>query len=219
MIVSRSSDFIEPARQVADFLWFFPPNKTSNGGVSWWLDCFPEPVLIDCPDITPGLLANLKKLARGRSSRILLTNRDGHGKVSKLQEELGWPVLVQEQEAFLLPGLSGLEGFKEEAVTSSGLKLLWTPGPSPGSCVIHAPEPLNVLFCGRLLIPVATDRVSSIRNKRTFHWTFQQKSLTKMCKWLPPESFPSLASSCPLGSSSECTLYPWGAWNQYKEFC
>ena len=85
---------------------------------------------------------------------MLLTNREGHGRVRRLQQRLGWPVLVQEQEAYLLPGVDPLETFAEEHRTAAGLRLLWTPGPTPGSCVVHAPAPWNVLFCGRLLVPL-----------------------------------------------------------------
>jgi hypothetical protein len=47
-------------------------------------------------------------------------------------------VLVQEQEAFLLPGVKALETFGLEHALAPGLRLLWTPGPSPGACVLHA---------------------------------------------------------------------------------
>ncbi|MFN5117826.1 MAG: hypothetical protein ACK5JJ_06970, partial [Cyanobacteriota bacterium] len=53
-------------------------------------------------------------LAQRPTGRIVLTGRDGHGRCRRLQEALGWPVLVQEQEAYLLPGMASLETFAEE---------------------------------------------------------------------------------------------------------
>ena len=134
-----------PPQQILDNLWLFPPNRDCRGGSSWWLDVVPEPVLIDCPPLTEGTLQALHDLASDRPARILLTSREGHGRLRRLQERLGWPVLVQEQEAYLLPGVHPLETFVDSHITASGLRLLWTPGPTPGSCVVHAPAPLDVL--------------------------------------------------------------------------
>ncbi len=105
--------------QIRDWLWMFPSGKGSEGNVSWWLDCTPEPVLIDCPDLTDEVINDLKKLSKGFSPKILLTNRNSHGKVFELSKELGWPVLIQEQEAYLLPSINNLESFRDEVVTSS----------------------------------------------------------------------------------------------------
>ena len=149
-----------PPQQIRPDLWLFPPNRDCRGGSSWWLDVNPEPVLIDCPPLTEATLTALQVLAAERRARILLTSREGHGRLRRLQERVEWPVLVQEQEAYLLPGVQNLETFAEETTTASGLRLLWTPGPTPGHAVVHAPTPSDVLFCGRLLVPVASDRLA-----------------------------------------------------------
>ena len=119
---------------------------------------------------------------------------------------------MQEQEAYLLPGLNPLDTFSNEHVTASGLKLLWTPGPTPGSCVVYAPSPWNVLFCGRLLIPLKSNQLIALRTKKTFHWTRQQKSLEKLRKWLPRDPRPSLASGVGLRSSGESSIVEWEDW-------
>ena len=132
-------------------LWtFFSKNKSSEIA-AWWLGSNPEPVLIDCPSFSKEIVDEVIKLSQGKTGRILLTNRDSHGMVRDFQSALDWPVVVQEQEAYLLPELEHLETFAEEHVTISGIKLLWTPGPTPGSSIVYAPAPLNVVFCGRLL--------------------------------------------------------------------
>jgi len=116
-----------PPQRIRTDLWLFPPNRDCRGGSSWWLDVDPEPVLIDCPPLTEATLTALQDLAGGRQARILLTSREGHGRLRRLQERLGWPVLVQEQEAYLLPGVQNLTTFGESMTTASGLRLLWTP--------------------------------------------------------------------------------------------
>ena len=155
--------------------------------------------MIDCPPLTQSTITALKDLAGTRQPRILLTSREGHGRLRRLQEQLDWPVLVQEQEAYLLPNVEPLECFKDEHTTASGLRLLWTPGPTPGSAVVLAPAPVELLFCGRLLTPLAPGCLGPLRHGRTFHWPRQLASLAKLRSWIPPESSPQLASGAALG--------------------
>ena len=160
---------------------------------SWFLSLDNAPVLIDCPKVTEEVINDLKELSGGICPNVVLTNRDAHHDASILNRKLGWPLIVQEQEAYLLPNIENLETFSDELVFSSGARILWTPGPTPGSCVLHVPLPLNVLCCGRLLIPVSNNQISPIRTRSTFHWTMQQKSLEKLAVWNPSDSRPLLA--------------------------
>ena len=200
-----------PPQQIRPNLWLFPPNRDCRGGSSWWLDVDPEPVLIDCPPLTDATLTALSRLAGSRTPRILLTSREGHGRLRRLQERLGWPVLVQEQEAYLLPNVSALDTFAVDHVTASGLRLLWTPGPTPGSCVVHAPA-ADLLFCGRLLTPLAPGRLGPLRHGRTFHWPRQLESLRRLRDWLPSEVSPQLASGAGLGALRGERLVPFSGW-------
>ena len=200
-----------PPEKLTDELWVFPPNPDCNGGTSWWLDCYPEPVLIDCPPLNELSIQFLKEQGKKRLPRIILTNREGHGNIQDLQDFLGWPLLIQEQEAYLIPETPFLETFQNEYRTISGLELLWTPGPTPGSCVVYAPAPRNVLFCGRLLIPLNSCHMGISRNRRTFHWTRQQKSLEKLLNWIPSNALPLLASGAGLGAIAPQKLLSWEA--------
>ena len=200
-----------PPQQLRDDLWLFPPNRDCQGGSSWWLAAEPEPVLIDCPPLTEATLTALRDLAGDRIPRILLTSREGHGRLRRLQERFGWPVLVQEQEAYLLPNVAPLHTFAEEHGTSSGLRLLWTPGPTPGSCVVHAPN-ADLLFCGRLLTPLGPGQLGPLRHGRTFHWPRQLASLERLRGWLPPEASPVLASGAGLGALRGERLVPFSGW-------
>ena len=113
MVLISSDDSIDLPKQLREKVWLFPPDRGFSGGRAWWLDCSPGPVLIDCPPVNDKTINSLKELSSGRTTRIILTNRDSHGSVSALQQALGWPVLLQEQEAYLLPGISNLETFEE----------------------------------------------------------------------------------------------------------
>jgi glyoxylase-like metal-dependent hydrolase (beta-lactamase superfamily II) len=162
-------------------------------------------LLIDVPALTAANLAFLQH--RPRPGQIVLTGRDGHGRCRALQEALGWPVLVQEQEAFLLPGVKALETFGLEHALAPGLRLLWTPGPSPGACVLHAfgadaggADDGGGLFCGRLLVPVAPGRLEPRRSRRTFHWPRQIASLRALRAWLPAGTPGWIASGAGLGA-------------------
>ena len=213
MTMTTSLEVGRPPQQIRDDLWLFPPNRDCQGGSSWWLEVDPEPVLIDCPPLTQSSLTALQDLAGDRTPRILLTSREGHGRLRRVQERLGWPVLVQEQEAYLLPNVAPLETFADDHTTVSGLQLLWTPGPTPGSCVIHAPA-AELLFCGRLLTPLAPGRLGPLRHGRTFHWPRQLTSLERVRDWLPPEASPALASGAGLGALRGERLVPFSGWSE-----
>ncbi len=215
MVPVFSDESSKDAQELNEWLWVFPLNNLCNGSRSWWLGCDPEPILIDCPPVNQKTIQLLKKLALGRIPKIVLSNREAHGEVRKLQDALGWPVVVQEQEAYLLPGLSKLEKFCEEYTTVSGVRLLWTPGPTPGSCVVYAPPPFNVLFCGRLLIPKKSNFLVAVQTRRTFHWTRYQKSLVKVRHWIPRNPFPRLASGVGRNDFGGGKLYEWEAWQEH----
>jgi glyoxylase-like metal-dependent hydrolase (beta-lactamase superfamily II) len=208
-----------PARPVLDGLWLFAPNRDSQGGSAWWLDG-PGPDgaggwLIDCPAYTE---ANLELLRRRGEGGILLTSREGHGRVRRFQEALGWPVLVQEQEAYLLPGVQRLQPFGAELVLAPGLRLLWTPGPTPGASVLLAQGgslgAAAVLFCGRLLSPVAPALAAPRRHRRSVHWGRWLRSLDRLRGWLPapgPDTPPLwLATGAGLGALRGEVLIPNG---------
>ncbi len=213
----RSSDFNSPNSSSSDFdkrIWPFPPNRSCGGNIAWWLGSFQEPLLIDCPEVSEETFRLIEKFSEGSKGKILLTSRKAHGQIRALQEAIGWPVVVQEQEAYLLPDLSLVETFAEEYLIFSDVRLLWTPGPSPGSCIAYVPNPSNVLFCGRLLVPVSPHQLAPLVDRTTFHRTRYGKSLKKLADWLPPNSSPRLASGALGARCSEAQLFDWNCWSQ-----
>lgn len=190
-----------PPRSVRPGLWLFAPNRDTHGGSSWWLETPAGAVLVDCPAITEANLAFVAARAAG-GGWIVLTSREGHGRLGRLRSLLPWPVLVQEQEAYLLPGIDGLVPFGRELEPAPGLRLLWTPGPTPGSCVLHARTPAagDGLFCGRLLVPQVGGSLAPLRSRRCFHWPRQLASIERLRHWLPAGSPAWIASGAGLGA-------------------
>ena len=212
MAMTTTLEAGRPPQQLRDDLWLFPPNRDSQGGSSWWLDLDPEPVLVDCPPLTEASLTALRQLAGTRSPRILLTSREGHGRLRRVQERLGWPVLVQEQEAYLLPTVAERQSFADELELEPGLRLVWTPGPTPGSCCLHwAQQPRNVLFCGRLLWPTAAGGVELRQTESTFHSPRQRRSLQRLSQWLGPDQPAQIACAAGLGPLRGAKLVESGA--------
>lgn len=186
-------------REVRPGLWLFAPNRDSQGGSSWLLATAGGDLLIDCPGFTA---ANLEFLqGRGGEGTLVLTSREGHGRCRRIQEATGWRVLVQEQEAYLLPTLRRLEVFAAEHHLAAGIRLLWTPGPTPGACVVHAVGPWgDLLFCGRLLLAVGPGALAPLRTSRSFHWPRQLASIERLKTWLPAGSPAEIACGGGLGA-------------------
>ncbi|MEB3259277.1 MAG: MBL fold metallo-hydrolase [Cyanobacteriota bacterium] len=193
-----------PPREVGPGLWLFPPNPDTWGGSSWLLETSAGDLLIDCPPDSPESLDFLQERARRSRGWIVLLGREGHGHCRRVQEHLGWPVLVHEQEAYLLPGLAERVAFGAEHELLDGVQLLWTPGPSPGAAVLHARGGVvgarDGLFCGRLLVPVAPGRLDALPSPRGFHLPRQQRSVEALSRWLPPGSPDWIASGAGLGA-------------------
>lgn len=194
-----------PPQVVAPGLWLFAPNRDTQGGSAWLLETGQQDLLIDSPalsDANLGFLAD--RVGSGRSGWIVLTGREGHGRCAQWRSHLRWPVVVQEQEAYLLPTLSGRQPFADNLQLTPELRLLWTPGSSPGACVLHASAACTAagegLFCGRLLVPIAPDRLAPLRRRDTFHWPRQLRSLERLRTWLPAGAPDWIATGAGLGA-------------------
>jgi hypothetical protein len=167
---------------VLEGLWAFGPNRDCQGGTAWWLEHSEGCLLVDCPAYTAANLAFLQERPPGR---LVLTSREGHGRARRFQEALGWPVLVQEQEAYLLPGVKQLQTFQGRVGAFGRVASALDPRPHPGACVVHARGEADVLFCGRLLSPTAPGAAAPLRTARSFHWGRWQRSLQALKAWLP----------------------------------
>ena len=196
--------------QAGEQLWVFPPSRESDGGSAWLLrTATGRSLLLDVPLLVEEHLAFLEQQPPGW---IVLSHRQGHGRCRRLQERLGWPVLVQEQEAYLLPTVAERQSFADELELEPGLRLVWTPGPTPGSCCLHwAQQPRNVLFCGRLLWPTAAGGVELRQTESTFHGPRQRRSLQRLSQWLGPDQPAQIACAAGLGPLRGAKLVESGA--------
>ena len=183
---------------LASGFWAFPPSRDSDGGTAWLLHSQSgASVLVDVPLLNDEHLSWLQQQPQGW---IVLTHRQGHGRCRRLQEQLGWPVLVQEQEAYLLPTVQQRQSFADQWQIEPGLKLLWTPGPTPGSCCLHWSQgERDVLFCGRLLWPSGCSDVELRIGDSTFHASRQKRSLKRLRAWLRPGQPGHIACAAGLG--------------------
>jgi glyoxylase-like metal-dependent hydrolase (beta-lactamase superfamily II) len=179
-------------------LWAFPPSRDSDGGSAWLMHSAAGlAVLVDVPLLND---ENLNFLRLQPPGLVVLSHRQGHGRCRRLQQALGWPVLVQEQEAYLLPTLEDRRVFADQLELEPGLSLLWTPGPSPGSCCLHWQQgQRDVLFSGRLFWPAAGGGLAVQRTAVTFHWPRLLASAKRLQAWLPPLSPAEIACAAGLG--------------------
>lgn len=163
----------KPPQLVFPELVAFPPNRNSLGGTAYLLKMPQGNVLIDSP---PWSLATQDYLrAEGGVRWFLLTHRTAMAQVKAIQAELGCEVIVQEQEAYLLPELE-LRRFGQQLAIADGLVALWTPGYSPGSTCLYWAGQGGVLFTGRHLLPDRQRAIAPLRTSKTFHWPRQLRS-------------------------------------------
>ena len=159
-------------------IFAFPPNRDTLGGTSYFIVDTSGNILVDCPAWHESHHHFL--LANGGVERLVITHRGGIGKgVSTIQQELNCQVIIQEQEAYLLPEIK-VNAFADNLSLSADLELIWTPGHSPGSACLYYQEQGGVLFSGRHLLPKSATEILPLRTPKTFHWWRQLNSVAKL---------------------------------------
>jgi glyoxylase-like metal-dependent hydrolase (beta-lactamase superfamily II) len=165
-------------RLILPGIFAFPPNRDTLGATSYLIVDKSDNILLDCPawnEINQEFL-----LANGGVKWLIITHRGGIGKkVLEMQQILNCQVILQEQEAYLLPEVEVLS-FAEQLLLNPGLELLWTPGHSPGSSCLYWQEHGGVLFSGRHLLPKSSEEIVPLRTAKTFHWWRQLNSIAQL---------------------------------------
>jgi glyoxylase-like metal-dependent hydrolase (beta-lactamase superfamily II) len=168
-------------------IFAFPPNRDTLGGTSYLIVKKNEKVetvekdgnlLIDCPAWDEKTRSFLD--AQGGVRQLVMTHRGGMGKVREIQEAFDCDVIVQEQEAYLLPNVPKVISFQERLTIAPEIQIIWTSGHSPGSSCIYYSTCGGVLFSGRHLIPNAQGDPSPLRTAKTFHWHRQIRHVQKL---------------------------------------
>ena len=173
----------------------FPPNRAILGGTAYGLLSDSGNLLIDCPAWTPETETWLHN--HGGVRTLFLTHRGGIANVKEIQAATGCEIIIQEQEAYLLPNLT-VTTFHTHHTLPGDLEILWTSGHSPGSSCLYTPLHGGLLFTGRHLIPDRNGNPAPLRISKTFHWKRQLKNVQLIQNRFSPET---LKYICP-GSST-----------------
>jgi glyoxylase-like metal-dependent hydrolase (beta-lactamase superfamily II) len=171
---AQSSGFKAP-RVVFDTVYAFSPNRDTQGGTAYFIvNNTPEGdaanLLIDAPRWHEDTHQWL--IAQGGVRSLLITHRGALGRAAAIQKALGCEVVIQEQEAYLLPD-TPKTAFHHTFRFSPHLEAFWTPGHSPGSACLYYSAHGGVLFTGRHLLPNKAGDLEPLRLSKTFHWPRQ----------------------------------------------
>lgn len=192
----------KPPRQILEGIYAFSPNRSTLGGTAYF--CLaqaelggPANVLIDAPANDPEILQFIRD--RGGVRYWVITHRGASGEAKALQAALNCPeLLVQEQEAYLLPEVPNLVTYRDRYELSSFGEVLWTPGFSPGSACVYVSRQGGVLFTGRHLLPDRNGQLQPLRFSKTFHWPRQLRQVKQLQQRFTSET---LAYVCPAANT------------------
>ena len=165
-------------------IFAFPPNRDTLGGTAYFIVENEANILIDCPawdEVNQNYLNSV-----GGVRWLFLTHRGAIGKAREIQQAFGCEILIQEQEAYLLPGLR-VTTFKQD-FNIGNAQVIWTPGHSPGSSCLYYPREGGVLFTGRHILPNQTGELLPLRTAKTFHWFRQLASIQLLRDRFTPET-------------------------------
>ena len=173
----------KPPQAVFDTIFAFPPNREILGGTAYLIqekdaDGLPANILVDTPALSESNLNFLH--AQGGVRVLFITHRGGMAQVKAFQSALNAQVLIQEQEAYLLPNIPSVETFHQEKMLSELSRVFWSAGHSPGSACLYHRAYGGVLFTGRHLLPIKGGAPSPLRLSKTFHWPRQLRAAKQL---------------------------------------
>ncbi|NET06085.1 MAG: MBL fold metallo-hydrolase [Symploca sp. SIO2B6] len=172
-------------RPILDTIFAFPPHRETLGGTSYIIVGNSGNLLIDCPSWNETNKQFLRE--KGGVSSLFITHRGAIAKALEIQSTFSCPILVQEQEAYLLPGLE-VQTFQREFSINSESHAIWTPGHSPGSACLYYQNAGGILFSGRHLLPNQLGIPMPLRTSKTFHWLRQIHSVKSLISRFTPEN-------------------------------
>ncbi|WP_223294449.1 MBL fold metallo-hydrolase [Geitlerinema sp. PCC 7407] len=176
-------------------IYAFAPNRDTLGGTAYFIVENGEGILIDCPAWND---VNQRFLQEHAVRWFLITHRGGLGKTVQWQQQLQCDVLIQEQEAYLLPEIT-VTTFHRECQLSPSAQALWTSGHSPGSACLYY-QPGGVLFTGRHLLPDRDGNPAPLRTSKTFHWPRQLRNTAGLRSRFSPETLRYICPGASTGS-------------------
>ncbi len=165
----------KPPRQIFETIFAFPPNRDTLGGTAYLIkakhaDGASGNILVDAPSWEEGTQAFLHQ--QGGVRWLFITHRANLGKAKTIHRALGCEVVIQEQEAYLLPATPATS-FQHFFRFTPQTEVFWTPGYSPGASCLYHQAYGGVLFTGRHLLPNREGNPEPLRFSKTFHWPRQ----------------------------------------------
>ncbi|MFP4253955.1 MAG: MBL fold metallo-hydrolase [Halothece sp.] len=189
---SASVSNTKPPREILDEIYAFPPNRDTLGGTSYLVRAKAGNILVDCPNWKGTQQFQEFCQQQGGVRWLFITHREAMSQVRSIQSDLNCEVVVQEQEAYLLPEVT-VTSFQEEIRLGEALGI-WTCGYSPGSACLYVPSNGGVLFSGRHLLVDPNGNLAPIQSRKTFHWRRQLRNIKKLQTKFPPQT---LSYVCP----------------------
>ncbi|MEL7141471.1 MAG: MBL fold metallo-hydrolase [Cyanobacteria bacterium J06573_11] len=190
----------KPPQAVFDNIFAFSPNRETLGGTAYLIVEKNEAgqqanILVDCPALNDANKAFIQ--AQGGIDTLFITHRGGMAQVKEIQAAFNAQVLLQEQEAYLLPTVTA-EVFHRDRTLSPTSRALWTPGHSPGSACLYHSAHGGILFTGRHLLPNKAGAPRPLRLSKTFHWPRQLRYAQQLLTDFTAET---LGTICPGAST------------------
>ncbi|NJK38196.1 MAG: MBL fold metallo-hydrolase [Oscillatoriales cyanobacterium RM2_1_1] len=170
----------KPPQSVLDQIYAFSPNRTTLGATAYLIVKNQTNILVDAPpwdEMNQQFLRNL--LIDQQLDWLFITHRGSLGQAQKIQQATHCKILIQEQEAYLLPEAT-LTPFHQEFALTPDILALWTPGHSPGSACLYSSVNGGTLFTGRHLLPNLAGHPVPLRTAKTFHWGRQIQSVQRL---------------------------------------
>jgi len=179
--VSDATHPTKPPRPVFGGVFAFPPNRDTMGGTAYLItdrsQSGGDNLLVDCTAWSEFHQNFLKE--KGGVRWLFLTHRGSLGRVRDIQETFDCQIVIQEQEAYLLPELT-VTPFQQEFNFTPTCRAFWTPGYSPGSACLYDASEGGVLFSGRHILPDQYGEPMPLRISKTFHWKRQIQSIQRL---------------------------------------
>jgi hypothetical protein len=165
-------------RLIMPGIFAFSPNRDTLGASSFLIVNKIGNILFDCPAWNEVHQEFIQ--AQGGVKFLIISHRGSIGQhVLQMQQTLGCQVILQKQEAYLLPEVTATS-FGQNLILSPDLELIWTPGHSPGSSCLYYQHQGGILFTGRHLLPTSPSTFAPLRTAKTFHWGRQLNSIAQL---------------------------------------
>ncbi|MGL5081180.1 MAG: MBL fold metallo-hydrolase [Microcoleaceae cyanobacterium] len=179
--MTQSTSVFKPPHAVLENIYAFPPNRGTLGATAYFIVENQANILVDSPpwDETNQECLTEFLADQGGVEWLFITHRGSLGKAHAIQQATTCKILIQEQEAYLLPEAT-VTTFHHEFTLTPYSCALWTPGHSPGSSCLYSTLNGGILFSGRHLLPNLQGQPVPLRIAKTFHWGRQIQSVQRL---------------------------------------